>query len=84
MDTDQTIDFTVDDLTTEDIDFSEIETDMESLQNNPQILKIIMEGKDLRDYGRRVEEGLLAVQQGTIADCTPPIINLTLNRSQGR
>ena len=41
---------------------------MARLKTNSEMLKLIMSGEDLRAYGKKVEDDLWSVQQGTIGD----------------
>eukprot|EP01119_Soliformovum_irregulare_P016429 TRINITY_DN4747_c0_g1_i1.p1 TRINITY_DN4747_c0_g1~~TRINITY_DN4747_c0_g1_i1.p1 ORF type:complete len:777 (-),score=235.67 TRINITY_DN4747_c0_g1_i1:133-2463(-) len=56
------------DMTSEELDWSGIDVDMTNLKRNSHILKIIMEGADLRSYSKQVDQDLWEVQQGTISD----------------
>lgn len=46
-----------------------IKDDIKNTQNNPQILKAMVEGTNLKKFILETEEELLEVEKGTIMDC---------------
>ncbi len=57
------------DLTTSDIDFDGVDSDLARFQQDPLVMEALRAGVDLRAYSKGIEADLAALEQQCVNDC---------------